>query len=92
MDFAIGMKQSSQTGGTDGQRQAAGLTDQRSVQLRLRQIHHDALTQLQGVEIAAIATNGDLVIRTAISIVKDGARYTAPGKFAQIAKAVDDLH
>ena len=61
-------------------------------ELLLRDVDHDALAQLDGVQVVEIAVEGDFVVRAAIGVVEDGARHAAARELAQIGDAVDDWH
>jgi hypothetical protein len=48
-------------------------------QLLLRDVDHDALTQLDGGEVRQIAIERDFVVRAAVGVVEDGLRHAAGG-------------
>jgi hypothetical protein len=86
------MKEPGQPGGRDGQGHGDRLAEQGRHGGDSRDIHHHALAKLQCLEIGAIATQRDFLIRAAIRVVEDGTWDAAPRKQSQIFNTGDDRH
>ena len=84
------MEQAGEAGGPDANRYLPALAKNRGRQLLLRDVDHDALTQLDGGEVRQIAIERDLVVRAAVGVVEDGLRHAAACFLPQIFDAVED--
>src|SRR6187455_3138331 len=86
------MEQASEAGGPDANRYFPALAKNRGRQLLLRDVDHDALTQLDGGEVRQIAIERDLVVRAAVRVVKNGAWHATACFLAQVFDAVKHWH
>ena len=92
LDLAVAMKEAVSPVGASADGHVPVLAEHRGVERQPRHVHHDALAQLDGAQVVAIARPGQLVVGAAVDVIEQRARQCAGARAAQVLDGVDDGH